>query len=336
MKIHPKCLPAPAVAMALLFGTDTIQAQNILFADSFDRPDSADLNTPATGKSGSLGALDWVQVSNQEGPTIVANQLLGGDDRAGGGWDFTYVDHNFTDAAISLGGSFSVSVDLIDFSGFAGATRFMGIAVGHSKSEADGWSANNPANFDSDFFIGIDQTGFRRLVAYENAAPKSDIPFDIGDGGQTLRVDFTNVSNFNAGTTISYEAFIDDVSVESGTFDWSGTNENYLGLYSNVSRNGSIFDNFVVEANAEVAPLVLKVTSSGNDLDFEWNSTSGVQYDLVSNTDLSSDPSTWPVYNDGVNSAYENISSAGTTTTLTGVVRDGDVRFFALIEKAAP
>lgn len=327
---------ASVTAMALLLGTATVQAQNILFADSFDRPDSTDLNTPATGKSGSLGALDWVQVSNQQGHGIVANQLLGGDDLAGGGWDFTYVDHNFNDAAISLGGSFSVSVDLIAFTGSAGATRFMGIAVGHSKSEADAWSNNNPANFDSDFFIGIDQTGLRRLVAYENGVPKPDVLFDIGDGGQTLRVDFTNVSNFNAGTTINYEAFIDDVSVESGTFDWSGTNENYLGLYSNVSGNGSIFDNFVVEANAEVAPLVLKVSSSGNDLDFEWSSISGVHYDLVSSTDLSTDPSTWPLYNDGVNPVYENIPSAGTTTTLTGVVKDGNVRFFALIEKAAP
>lgn len=314
----------------LLLGSTPLSAQTLLFADNFDRADSTDLNAPATGKTGTLGPLDWVQITNQNGASIFSNQLVGGDDLAGGGWDFTYVDHNFTDAVISSGGSFSVSVDLIGFNGGSGATRFMGIAVGHS--EADAWSFNNPVDFDSDFFIGIDQTGLRRLVVYENAVPQSDVLFDIGGGGQTMRVDFTNVTNFNAGTTISYEAFIDDTSVGTGTFDWSGTNENYLGLYANVSQSGAVLDNFVVEASAVTTPLVLKISSNVDALDFEWGSVSDVQYDLVSSTDLLDDPATWAPYDDG-ETVYENITSTGATTTLTGVLKNGDVRFFALIEK---
>lgn len=327
---------ASAAAMALLLATATIQAQTLLFADNFDRPDATDLNAAVDGKSGSLGALDWIPISNLNRTAIVANQLVGGDDGAAGGFDFTYLDHNFTDAVISSGGSFSVSLDLVGFNGLSGGTRFMGIAVGHSKAEADAWSTNNPVSFDSDFFVGIDQTGVRRLVAFENAVAQPDVPFDIAGGGQTLRVVFTNFTNFNAGTTVGYEVLIDDTSFGTGTFQWSGTNENYLGLYANVSQSGAVFDNFVVEATAEAIPLVLEIQSNTDDFDFEWRSEEGVQYDLVSSTDLSTDPSTWDPYNDGVNPVYENIPSEGATTTLTGVMKDEDKRFFALIKKDAP
>ena len=33
-----------------------------LFADNFDRADGTDLNAETAGKSGSLGALDWLEV----------------------------------------------------------------------------------------------------------------------------------------------------------------------------------------------------------------------------------------------------------------------------------
>jgi hypothetical protein len=83
-------------------------------------------------------------------------------------------------------------------------------------------------------------------------------------------------------------------------------------------------------------PLVLKITSRDGALDFEWNSMGGMRYDLVSSPDLSTPPSTWPPYDDGA-AVYENIETSGTgTNTLSGVLKVGPRRFFALIEEPLP
>jgi hypothetical protein len=83
------------------------------------------------------------------------------------------------------------------------------------------------------------------------------------------------------------------------------------------------------------APLVLKISQSGGGLGFEWNSISGMQYDLLSSTDLATPVATWPVYNDGV-MLYEAIPATGASTSLTGVLKSGPARFFALREFPAP
>jgi hypothetical protein len=82
-------------------------------------------------------------------------------------------------------------------------------------------------------------------------------------------------------------------------------------------------------------PLVLKIFQSGGNLDFEWNSQAGMQYDLVSSTGLDTAVSTWPIYNDGV-MLYEAVPATGASTTLTGVLKSGPVRFFAMREYPAP
>jgi len=79
----------------------------------------------------------------------------------------------------------------------------------------------------------------------------------------------------------------------------------------------------------------LKIAQSNGNLDFEWNSLPGMLYDLVSSVDLSTPVSTWAAYNDGV-TIYEDIPSAGATTTLSGVLKLNPNRFFALIEEVAP
>lgn len=62
-----------------------------------------------------------------------------------------------------------------------------------------------------------------------------------------------------------------------------------------------------------------------------------MQYDLLSSDDPASepDPSLWFPYFDGV-TTWENIPNTGTTTMLTGVLKDGSARFFALIEEEIP
>lgn len=81
------------------------------------------------------------------------------------------------------------------------------------------------------------------------------------------------------------------------------------------------------------SPLVLKIATTGANLGFQWNSQSTKLYDLVSHTELTTSPSTWLPYNDGV-TTYANIPATGTgTNTLNNVLKIGPKRFFALVEK---
>ncbi|MGE9271382.1 MAG: choice-of-anchor J domain-containing protein, partial [Verrucomicrobiales bacterium] len=97
---------------------------------------------------------------------------------------------------------------------------------------------------------------------------------------------------------------------------------------------GTIFRLF--PESPESPEIDLFISQVNDSLDFEWSSTSGMLYDLLSSTDLSTSINTWLPYNDGV-TTYENIASSETgTQTLTGVLKDGTKRFFALVEKEAP
>jgi len=249
-------LAVAAVAMVTVVFTAASASATTLFADSFDRPNNTDLNAATTGKSGSLGALDWVEVKSGGEPQIDSNELRIGETGAGGGWSIAYVNHNFTDALITTGGEFTVSVDLGSPLNSGGGTRFLGFGVGNSLAEVSGWSSNNPTTtFTSDFFYGYDTTGTKEVKVFKNGTTQ-DYQQSINlDGGGSLSVRFSSITDFNSGSTVNYEAFINSGSVKTGNFAWSGTNENYLFLYSNYTANQGLLDNFEVSAVPE--PLTL-------------------------------------------------------------------------------
>lgn len=216
-----------------------------LFADSFDRPDNTNLNASSSGKSGGLGALDWIEVKSAGEPQILGNVMrLGESGNGGGGWSIAYVDHNFTDPVISDTGEFTVSFDLPDAAS-SGFTRFTGFAVGHSKSEVDSWAANTPPTFSSDFFFGYDTTGTNEVKGFANGTEDFQQGVNLDNGG-SLSVRFSDITDFNSGSSVDYEAFVNGGSVASGSFNWSGTNENYLTTYSNYTVNQGLVDNFEV------------------------------------------------------------------------------------------
>lgn len=254
MKIPNKTTTALGAIASLALGTSAHAA--VLFTDTFDRPDSMDLNATTTGKSGSLGALDWVAVNSGGGSAIVGNRLKIGDNAAGGGWAIAYVDHNFTDAAITTGGGFTVTVDLGSTTS-SGGTRFSGFAVGQSLAEVSGWSANNPASFASDFFFGYDTTGTNEVKVFVNGGTQDYQQSVNLDSGGTLSVTFSSIADFNSGSTVNYEASINGGSVKTGSFTWSGTDENYINLYSNYTTQQGLLDNFEVSAVPEPTTTAL-------------------------------------------------------------------------------
>ena len=325
----------------------------ILFADNFNRPDATvtgdgtstdgDINGTNSGKSGVLGDLTWTGrafANNTFGVVDGTLTQLDGVDGINGG--LAYInDHNFTDLAISTEGGFSITVDIASYS-TAGSGRYWAIGVGQSLAELDALISNN--NQDA---VGIPSADL--LVAYRNTTgdleiynndvlnTEETVTLGLPNPPTTIRIDYM-LSDFNQGSTVTYEIHFDsdETPFATGSFTWSGTNENYISVGNNLT-NTSQLDNFVVRVNEEpIVPLQLEIIQNDNDLDFEWNSTNGMQYSLVSNTDLMSPPSTWLTYNDGV-ITYENILSTGTgTQALSGVLKVDPLRFFAIIEEPAP
>ena len=119
--------------------------------------------------------------------------------------------------------------------------------------------------------------------------------------------------------------------------------ENALGwsTYHNTTVDSSVgpvtsFGYLPGPGTVASAEIFLKVSQSGGNLDFAWNSRAGMKYDLLSSTDLTTDPSTWPTYDDGVTIYGSIIHSETGTNTLTGVRRIGSKRFFAVIEEEIP
>ncbi|MCP3973400.1 MAG: LamG domain-containing protein, partial [bacterium] len=148
------------------------------------------------------------------------------------------------------------------------------------------------------------------------------------------------IKGYLDGTLIDTDTGPPSASVGALHIGGSNGNSGANGIYGDFR----IYDTALSDAEVAViatpgpdAILVLKIGQSGGTLDFEWNSLDGMQYDLLSSTDLTTDPATtWLPYNDGVNPAYEDIPATGTTTTLSGVLQVGPTRFFVLIEEPIP
>ncbi len=105
----------------------------------------------------------------------------------------------------------------------------------------------------------------------------------------------------------------------------------------NTAANRIIFDDvsLVIEGGGPVATLSLSITpneSNPGNYDFTAGARDGFVYDLVSTTDLSVDPATWPVWEN-----QSNLTGTDSVITISNVPSGTDSkRFFALVERAAP
>ena len=94
---------------------------------------------------------------------------------------------------------------------------------------------------------------------------------------------------------------------------------------------------FAVTALPVTAPAGLQLVireseTTPGSFDFEWVGQAGKLYDLVSSTDLTTDPLTWPAWNE-----HSSLEVSGDSLIIsTSAPGDGLQRFFAVIEKSAP
>jgi hypothetical protein len=163
----------------------------------------------------------------------------------------SYVDHNFINASISSGGGFSISIDLEHYS-TQGTVRLAGIAMGMSKAEAEGWAHNVPTSFTyADLFVGY-RGNQSAIQVFENGTEviNNATAGDASTLPKKLKIDFT-CSDFNVGSTVNYKVTFGGAAMGTGSFTWSGTNENYIGVYSNLfpaSGTTGQLDDFAVSA----------------------------------------------------------------------------------------
>jgi len=239
-------LVAAVAGMALAMAAGSASANVILFADTFDRPDSTDLNASTAGKSGTLGALDY-GINHRGCLAAIDNNMLklrelGG---GGGGWIVAYLDHNFVDADVANAGGFSISIDLIDYA-TAGSGRWKAICVGQSLAEINSLSTNWPSS--QDLFVGYRWTQ-KQLEVYKNGVLASETDIPTYGVPQTMKIDYA-FSDFNAGSTVGYDVYLGADLITSGTFTWSGADENYISIFSNLASDLSHFDNLEISAAA--------------------------------------------------------------------------------------
>ena len=280
-----------ATALFVVLATAMPMQGATLFFDSFDRPDNRNLDAVTTGITDNTGS-SLVADGVYSQPHVDPNNELGGPDSspAGGGGaqilsgeleladvqgtSNAYVNHNFTNASILTAGGFRVSVDVTAFNQ-SNRQQGGGFAIGMSQTEADstgdsfdkvnpvttGAFHSNPegiignpvsSNIVSDFWIGIRGN---QSLAWGGSSGDTLGVGGLGAKTGTIAVNFL-VSDFNAGSTVNYRVFLDDVLQGTGALTWSGTNENYIALDAR-DNQGVFFDNFLIETIPEPTSIAL-------------------------------------------------------------------------------
>ena len=265
----------------------------VLFADTFDRADSNNIDASLSGitdNTGSSLAADGVYLHGQIDPNAAhptygapdGNAANGGGTRIlgnqyqlkyGSGTVSTYVNHNFTNGAILAAGGFSVSLDVMGYSQATGVQHGAAFGIGMTALEAastrdaiGGGALNQPhmagaftsytGTVVSDFWLGIRPDA---TIAWGSGTVTLGTASVAAKTG-TLSAVFT-VPDFNASTNVGFQVFYNDVSQGTGSFAWSDTGANYIGLDG---RDGTsiALDNLLIETVPEPATAALGLLGS--------------------------------------------------------------------------
>ena len=270
---------------------------DVLFADSFDRPDSRNIDGSLTGITNNTGTslpADGVYSQPHVDPVYESTGADDGDAANGGGADITsgqlrlavgpgtsnaYVNHNFINGEILSAGGFKVSLDV---TGYAGTTRQHGGGFALGMTQAEAASAGDAYNYTE----GLNMTGAYNPDPYgvtgQPVGPSIVSDFWVGirgnnslawgsrtgdvlglpQGGLAAKTGSLSVTfaanGFNTGDNVAYEVFYNGSSQGYGVFAWSDDMANYIGLDS---RDGTAvsMDNFAVETVTDASINMLRL-----------------------------------------------------------------------------
>ncbi|MES2476208.1 MAG: arylsulfatase [Verrucomicrobiota bacterium] len=298
------------LTLALLLAANlTSPAQDLLFRDTFDRPNNRNIDAVLTGITDATGSAlladgvythAWLD-PNSRPPnygTPDADPTNGGGTQVlGNAWQVKYgtgtanafVNHNFTNAAILEQGGFSISLDVTAYNDLTNG-QGCGIAIGMSQAEAastgDAFSGTNrmtggfgttigtavPTQTASDFWITL--RGDNTLAWGGKTGAVSGVTGLPAKTG-TISANFT-LTSFNAGATVHYEIFLNGATRGSGTFIWSGTNENYIGIDGRDGTSVNV-DNFSIATLAgnpvvdlAATPAIVQADDSEEPITLNW------------------------------------------------------------------
>ncbi|QDU58382.1 PEP-CTERM sorting domain-containing protein [Aeoliella mucimassa] len=252
---------------------------NDAFAEGVYANGFVDANYPGAGADGIA--------SNGGSAKIDSNELRLA---VGPGTSNTFVNHNFVNLDSTV---FNVSLDLTGYGGGATSGHGGGFAIGMSLDEAlstgdaqNGNTAAGDGDFKmqdglqdggnevsdvsvSDFWAVLRGDGFLQWGTKGANFPKVDGEFgeghlgSVGVDANTGTIEATFIApDFNDGTNVRYFLSFNDTIVDAGSFVWTGTNENYIGIDA---RHGSYvgFDNFSVSVPEPSTLLIAAVAAFG-------------------------------------------------------------------------
>lgn len=209
----------------------------------------------------------------------------------------------------------------------------------HTVNDSFGAQGNSAVQFGTLNFSGGDVTAERfRNDAFGIINLSGTATLSGNDDTSRLLGSFNISDDWSGSWTISGLTGTDwetEVTDEGWTFDGVAVDATVFAENFQVTNDGTTLS--LISPNIPPpSTLMLCIAQVGDTLEFEFNSLSGMQYDIVSDIDLSTAPDTWLPYNDGV-TTFENIISTGTgIQTISGALLVGPTRFFALIENEIP
>ncbi len=253
--------------------TTFVTPGSVLFSDTFNRPNSTNING-AEGQGGTISNVTYTsrRLNNGAQPEVRDGRLSfrSSQQTSPSQGAITYINnHNFIDNSIIQYGGFEVSVDLASYS-TTGSDRHLAVGIGQSLNELNNLQSANAEDSPADLCIAYQHTS-NQLKIYRNGTTNSQSLSlnDLPAAYTRMKIKVGLLDNsFDQGASAYYQVFfgIDESSpFTSGTFEWSGTRENFISIASNLSSESS-FDNLTIRTLDGLGSVDLTRISEGKEI----------------------------------------------------------------------
>ncbi len=332
------------VAALMVACVPVMASAEVLFSDTFDRPDSTNLNASAVGKSGTYASALYVEVTdnlitNDALTNIGTNRLSMAD---GPQASALHIDQNFAVSEITTEGGFRVTLSGLHNDGtLNGKGYFAGFGVGISASETSVYGFDNDSTAllpglkgnqggtvagsgVADWFLALSRrngTDNQRLTVevWQNGLLVNTFATD-DDGASfftddpeaaAITVEFA-VTGFGAGATVVPTIYAGDRTFGSAddlSFTWTDADANYIGLAGRESDAGWSMDGFSIEA----IPLEIDTTPPAAPTSLAI-STNMAMFELTWDANSEPDLAFYSVYRSTTSGSYGDPIASGLTT----------------------
>jgi hypothetical protein len=256
-----------AISMASLSAAAV--PSHTLFSDNYDRADNHDIDAEATGMSGLLAPLTYVEIGDTIVPNtaltrIQSNQLYLA---AGSNASTLYLDHNFVDSEILAADGMRVGYTIKSNLGpHTTGDFFCGFGIGNTLTECQNtWLDHNGTGFrgqhvgaqragTSDLWVGWSPVNGGTLQVFKNG------PTVAGGENYALVTQLALTGNDRLELELYFDDFNDNspvtayivwngtvLGIEHFGWDADGLLENYLGINAR-QGTGFVVDDLAVEA----------------------------------------------------------------------------------------